>query len=66
VPFTWFVTANRANVTLPDGTEWNYAEERFPATQGPQPELSAQPAAGEAAVPEAPASRRTGPFKSMR
>lgn len=36
VGFNWTVTANRANEVLPDGTVWNYAEERFPVTQGAQ------------------------------
>lgn len=36
VDFTWTVTGNRANVTLPDGTEWKFAEERFP--KGPVPQ----------------------------
>lgn len=36
VGFNWTVTANRANEVLPDGTVWNYAEERFAVTQGAQ------------------------------
>jgi hypothetical protein len=36
-PFFWSVTANRANTTSPSGVPWNYAEERFARTQGPQP-----------------------------
>lgn len=36
VDFNWTVTANRANEVLPDGTVWNYAEERFAVTQGAQ------------------------------
>lgn len=36
VEFNWTVTANRANEVLPDGTVWNYAEERFAVTQGAQ------------------------------
>jgi hypothetical protein len=35
--FHWTVTANRANQTLPDGTVWPFAEERFARTLGPQP-----------------------------
>lgn len=35
-PFFWTVTANRANTTSPSGIPWNYAEERFARTMGPQ------------------------------
>lgn len=42
-PFTWSVTANRANEYLSDGTVWKYAEERFAHTQGPQKSVE-QPA----------------------
>ncbi len=34
--FYWSVTANRANTSSPSGVPWNYAEERFARTQGPQ------------------------------
>lgn len=34
--FNWSVTANRANVTHSDGVVWNFAEERFARTAGPQ------------------------------
>lgn len=47
--FNWSVTANRANVANSDGVVWNYAEERFPRTTGPQSvsrkEISIDPAA---------------------
>ena len=36
VSFHWQVVASRANVVHPDGTEWRFADERFPRTQGPQ------------------------------
>jgi hypothetical protein len=35
VQFTWFVTANRANEILNDGSEAKYAEERFAPAMGP-------------------------------
>lgn len=37
VSFTWFVTANRANEVLNDGTVAKYAEERFAPAMGPLP-----------------------------
>ncbi len=47
--FNWSVTANRANVTHSDGVVWNFAEERFPHTVGPQSvirkEITIDPAA---------------------
>ncbi|MFZ1688527.1 MAG: hypothetical protein WAU70_13950 [Flavobacteriales bacterium] len=35
-PFYWTVTANRANEVRANGTMWNFAEERFARTMGPQ------------------------------
>ena len=35
VPFTWFVTANRADEMLPDGTVSRYSSERFASASGP-------------------------------
>ncbi len=47
--FNWSVTANRANVIHADGVMWNFAEERFPRTMGPQSvtrkEITIDPAA---------------------
>ncbi len=40
--FNWTVVANRANQTLPDGTVWKFAEERFAHTMGPQLRFSTQ------------------------
>jgi hypothetical protein len=36
VNFTWFVTANRADEVLPDGTISKYSSERFAPAMGPQ------------------------------
>lgn len=37
VAFTWTAIGNRADRTLPDGTVWRFAQERFTRVQGPQP-----------------------------
>ncbi|NUM50865.1 MAG: collagen-like protein [Flavobacteriales bacterium] len=42
VQFTWFVTANRANEILNDGTKANYAEERFAPAMGPLPKTKVE------------------------
>lgn len=52
-PFNWSVVANRANQTLSDGTVWNFAEERFARTMGPQSRLQS---AASTIQPEHPAS----------
>ncbi|MBK6776167.1 MAG: hypothetical protein IPG74_10130 [Flavobacteriales bacterium] len=36
VPFSWTITANRADEMNPDGTIARYSAERFPAAPGPQ------------------------------
>ncbi|HRH39109.1 MAG TPA: hypothetical protein PK760_12225, partial [Flavobacteriales bacterium] len=56
--FHWTVIANRANQTLSDGTQWNFAEERFARTAGPQLQRSSEAqvsdtVAGSTAHPEA-------------
>lgn len=42
VPFTWFVTANRADEVMPDGTISRYSSERFAPAMGAQPQLTAE------------------------
>ncbi len=54
VQFTWFVTANRANEILNDGSKANYAEERFAPAMGPLPKTKVETKEAEAIPQVAP------------
>ena len=49
--FFWTVTANRADVTHPDGTVWRFSTERFAPTQGPQVRGEVAPKGQQRAIP---------------